>query len=169
MMDSNEKAFSSFKNIFFDLDTVCDNKERSRKIANHEKEILEIIGLLNDNRGWIYLGTILHDERTLRLAVLNACEGALTAVEDPFAGTAQSLILQRIPSVFAMQARTTDSAAITLSQEFYSALADGYPVDAALTEARKVVFAEGYSTEWGTPVLYLCSPDGRIFDIQNDR
>jgi len=112
-----------------------------------------------------HLGMLLHDERTLRLAILNACEGARSSRTDPFAGTAQSLVQQGIPAVIAMQFEITDEAAITLAQEFYGALADGYPVDAALAEARKALFAQGNEVEWGKPVLYLRAPDGRIFDI----
>ena len=112
-----------------------------------------------------YVGTLLHDERSLRLAILNACEGARTSAADPFAGTAQSLVQQGIPAVIAMQFEITDEAAITLSHEFYGAVADGYPVDAALAEARKAVFAQSNDVEWGKPVLYLRTPDGRIFDV----
>ncbi|MEW6030609.1 MAG: CHAT domain-containing protein [Chloroflexota bacterium] len=111
------------------------------------------------------LGTLLHDHRPLRLVVLNACEGARAALDDQFAGTAQSLIQQGIPAVIAMQFRITDQASITLAHEFYGALADGYPVDAALTEARKAIKTQGNELEWGTPVLYMRSPDGRIFDV----
>jgi tetratricopeptide (TPR) repeat protein len=113
-----------------------------------------------------YLGTLLHDERTLRLVILNACEGARTSRTDPFAGTAQSVVQQGIPAVIAMQFEITDEAAITLAHEFYSALADGYPVDAALAEARKAIFAQDNDVEWGTPVLYMRAPDGRVFDIE---
>jgi hypothetical protein len=122
-----------------------------------------------DKSGWRIsaqdLGTLLHDEDTLRLAVLNACEGARAARTDPFAGTAQSLIQQGIPAVIAMQFEITDEAAITLTREFFGALADDYPVDAALAEARKALFTEGSGVEWGTPVLYMRAPDGRIFDV----
>jgi tetratricopeptide (TPR) repeat protein len=111
------------------------------------------------------LGTLLHDHRPLRLAVLNACEGARVAMDDQFAGTAQSLIQQGIPAVIAMQFRITDQASITLAHEFYGSLADGYPVDAALTEARKAIKTQGNELEWGTPVLYMRSPDGHIFDV----
>ena len=113
------------------------------------------------------LGILLHDHRSLRLAILNACEGARTSCNDPFAGTAQSLVQQGIPAVIGMQFPVTDAAAITLAHEFYGALADGYPVDASLSEARKAIFAQGYDTEWGTPVLYMRSPDGVLFDLQN--
>ncbi len=65
-----------------------------------------------------------------------------------------------------MQFEITDAAAITFAHEFYSALADGYPVDAAVVEARAAIFAAGNDVEWGTPVLYMRSPDGRVFDIE---
>lgn len=110
-----------------------------------------------------YLGTLLHDKRTLRLAILNACEGARSSRIDPFSGTAQSIVQQGIPAVIAMQFEVTDEVAIDLAHEFYTALADGYPVDAALTEARKAIYAQGNVVEWATPVLYMRSPDGCIF------
>jgi tetratricopeptide (TPR) repeat protein len=111
------------------------------------------------------LGALLRDERSLRLVVLNACEGGRGSACDPFAGTAQSLIQQGVPAVIAMQFEVTDEAALTFSYEFYRAVADNYPVDAALAEARKAVFSRVSDVEWGTPVLYMRAPDGRIFDI----
>jgi tetratricopeptide (TPR) repeat protein len=113
-----------------------------------------------------YLGTLLHDHRPLRLVILNACEGARTSRTDPFAGTAQSLVQQGIPAVIAMQFAITDEAAITFAHEFYCAVADGYPVDAALAESRKAISVQGNDIEWGTPVLYMRAPDGRIFDVE---
>ncbi len=112
------------------------------------------------------LGTLLHDHRPLRLAVLNACEGARASRSDPFAGVAQNLIRQGIPAVVAMQFEITDRAAISFAHELYSAVVDGYPIDAALAEARKALYFAGHELEWGTPVLYMRSPDGRIFDIE---
>jgi Tol biopolymer transport system component len=112
------------------------------------------------------LGMLLHNHRSLRLAVLNSCEGARGDRADPFSGTAQSLIQQGIPAVVAMQFEITDDAAITFGRALYEAIADGYPLDAATTEARIALYADGNQTEWGTPVLYLRAPDGRIFDIQ---
>jgi hypothetical protein len=111
------------------------------------------------------LGTLLYDHRSLRLAVLNACEGARGDRTDPFAGTAQSLVQQGIPAVIAMQFEITDAAAIIFAQVLYEAVADGYPLDAATAEARKAIHAHGNGVEWGTPVLYLRAVDGRIFDM----
>ncbi len=112
------------------------------------------------------LGILLHDHRSLRVALLNACEGARTSTEDPFTGVAQSLVRQGIPAVVAMQFEITDAAALVFSHEFFLSIADGYPVDAATSEARKAVFASGNVLEWATPVLYLRSADGKVFDVK---
>ena len=65
-----------------------------------------------------------------------------------------------------MQFEVTDQAAITFAREFYRAVALGYPVDAAVAEARRAILAQGNELEWGTPVLYLSAPDGRVFDME---
>lgn len=112
------------------------------------------------------LGVILHDRRSLRLVVLNACEGARADVHDPFSGTAQTLVRQGIPAVLAMQFEITDKAAITLTSGFYSSVAVGDPIDKALADARLRLFADQEDgVEWATPVLYMRAPDGRIFDV----
>jgi hypothetical protein len=109
------------------------------------------------------LGLMIRDHRSLRLVVLNACEGARSARDDPFGGVAQALVRQGIPAVIAMQFEISDPAALIFSQSFYQAIADGLPVDVATLEARRSMFADGNEVEWATPVLYLRSPDGRIF------
>jgi hypothetical protein len=111
------------------------------------------------------LGTILADDRSLRLAVLNACEGARTSITDPFAGVAHSLILAGMPAVVAMQFEISDRAAIVFSHEFYAAVAEGRAVDAALSEARRAIFSQSGGVEWGTPVLHMRTEDGVLFDI----
>jgi len=111
------------------------------------------------------LGMLLHDHTPLRLAFLNACEGARGGRSDPFAGVAQRLVQQGVPAVLAMQFPVSDAAAIALSQEFYRALADGYPADAALSEARKAIASLGNDREWGTPVLFSRSDDNRLIEL----
>jgi hypothetical protein len=111
------------------------------------------------------LGVPLHNHDALRLVVLNACEGARSDPTDPFAGTAQTLIQQGIPAVVAMQFEITDPAAIAFTSELYAAVADGYPLDAALSQARQAIYTDVSEIEWATPVLYLRAPDGHIFDV----
>jgi CHAT domain-containing protein len=101
--------------------------------------------------------------RSLRLVVLNACEGSRIAPDDPFSGVAQALARQGIPAVIAMQFEISDPAALAFSQSFYQAMADGLPVDVATVEARRAMFADDNEIEWATPVLYLRSTDGRVF------
>ena len=73
---------------------------------------------------------------------LNSCEGARSSLQDPFSGVATSLIEREIPAVIGMQFEITDRAAIVFAGEFYSALADGLPVDSSVAEARKAIYAD---------------------------
>jgi CHAT domain len=114
------------------------------------------------------LGILLQDHPTLRLVVLNSCEGARGGVGDPFSGTAQSLVRRRIPAVVAMQFEITDTAALRFSRSFYGALASNYPVDAAVAESRRWIRLSGNTFEWGTPVLYMLAPDGRLFELPKE-
>jgi TonB family protein len=111
------------------------------------------------------LGVLLRDHRSLRLAVLNACEGARGSRRDPFSGVAQSLLQQRVPAVIAMQFEISDLAAKVFAREFYCAIAGGNPVDAAVCESRKALFNEDFGQEWATPVLYMRSHEGTLFDL----
>ncbi len=114
------------------------------------------------------LGTLLHDHTSLRLVVLNACQGAQTAATNAFAGVAQQCIQQGMPAVIAMQAAIGDTGAITFSQSFYASIGDGYPVDAALAEARKAIYSGGDDLDWAIPVLYMRAPDGILWNMQEE-
>jgi len=114
------------------------------------------------------LGRLLADHRSLRLVVLNACEGARGSDRDLFSSTAAILVRRGLPAVLAMQYEITDRAAIEFSRAFYEVLAEGMAVDTAVVEARKAVsFAVTNTIEWGTPVLYMRAPDGQIFNLHS--
>ena len=128
--------------------------------------------LFEDDAGWARpvsgdkLGMIVHDFSSLRLIVLNACEGARTGRTDPFAGVAGSLVRRDIPAVVAMQFEISDEAAIVFAGGFYRPLAAGAPVDTSVAAARLAMLAErSDDIEWGTPVLFMRVPDGRLFDL----
>ena len=115
------------------------------------------------------LAIFLGNHRTLRLAMLNACEGARTSRQDPFAGAAMTLVRTgNIPAVVAMQFEITDTAAIDFARGFYSAISAGRPVDAAVGQGRQAIFARDNDVEWGTPVLYLRAADGYIFRFDEE-
>ena len=112
------------------------------------------------------VGRLLADHRPLRLTLLNACLGARGSKQDLFSSTAAILVRRGIPAVLAMQYEITDRAAIEFSRTFYEALAEGSPVDMAVAEGRKAISLEVANTvEWGTPVLYMRSPDGILFNL----
>lgn len=112
------------------------------------------------------LAYLLQDHPSLRLAVLNACNGAVASQEDTFAGTAQVLVQHGVPAVIAMQAEVMDETACGFAEKFYRALAAGLPVDACIGEVRRALAAER-NPEWGTPVLYLRATDGHLFSLEN--
>jgi len=115
------------------------------------------------------LGTLLADHASLRMVYLNACDGAASSQQDLFSGTAATLMRRGIPAVLAMQYAITDRAAIEFTATLYESLADGFPMDAAVTEARKAIsLAVNHSVEWGTPVLHMRAPDGQVFDLQGE-
>jgi formylglycine-generating enzyme required for sulfatase activity len=111
------------------------------------------------------LGALLRDHPTLRLAVLNACEGARTSYDDPFAGVAPALVRVGVPVVVAMQFEVSDQAAITFAEELYGSIVDGFGVYEAVGEARKAIFSSGNDVEWATPVIYSRVADGLLFDL----
>jgi outer membrane protein assembly factor BamB len=113
------------------------------------------------------LGRLLDDHGPLRLAVLNSCEGARGGTKEVLSSTAAVLMRRGVPAVVAMQYEITDRAAIEFTRAFYEAIADGQPVDGAVSEARIAVSLALESTlEWGVPVLYMHAPDGCIFSVE---
>jgi uncharacterized protein YraI/tetratricopeptide (TPR) repeat protein len=117
------------------------------------------------------LGGLLGDHFSLRLVVLNACEGGRLSSQtpkdyDPFSGVAENLICEGIPAVVAMQFAVTDEAAVIFARELYQAVADSYPVDAAVAEARKrIEYTLRNTVEWAAPVLFMRAPDGMLFQV----
>jgi len=113
------------------------------------------------------LARLLDGHYPLRLVLLNSCEGARGSARDAFSGAAATLVRRGIPAVVAMQYEITDEAAIAFARTFYRAVANDLPVDAAVAAGRTAISMDN-ALEWGTPVLYMRSPDGRIFDVSTE-
>jgi len=112
------------------------------------------------------LARLLTDHPTLRLAVMNCCEGARASEHSVYSSIGAVLLARGIPAVISMQYVISDVAALEFSRTFYDVLADGQPVDLAMTEARKAIsFALQDNVEWGTPVLHMHAPEGRLFSF----
>ena len=99
------------------------------------------------------------------LVVLNACRSATESTARSYMGLAPRLIRAGVPAVVAMQYAIMDRSAMAFSQALYSALADDWPLDAAVTEGRKALSARVTPeyADWGIPVLFMRSSDGVLW------
>lgn len=120
-----------------------------------------------------HLADKIKDLESLRLVVLNACDTARLSADSghsPFAGVATALVLGGIPAVVAMQSPIDDHQAIAFSAAFYEQLADGCPVDEALTEGRQAIHSlDPDGAGWAVPVLFMRTPTGNLFPRRQPR
>jgi CHASE2 domain-containing sensor protein len=115
-------------------------------------------------------GAFFQDYPSMKLVVLNACQGAQVSATRPLAGVAPQLVRRGVPAVVAMQYPIEDRAAVLFAREFYRKLCTGSDrgrVDAAVSHARNALDADHPGTlAFATPVLYMrSSPAGVIFDL----
>jgi len=120
----------------------------------------------------IELQSLLGNHKSLKLAVLNGCEvGEVNSRPEGegFWGVVPALLRAGVPAVVAMQYPIRDDVAIQFAETFYRRLCTGQwvgRVDFAVTLARNACFlAFPDDRGFATPVLYLRSKDGVIFDI----
>ncbi|MEM6453595.1 MAG: CHAT domain-containing protein [Acidobacteriota bacterium] len=107
------------------------------------------------------LATALRD-CGVRLAVLNACDGARASRRgDVHAGLARSLIQLGIPTVVAMRARIADGAAADFAARLYARLAEGDAVVDAIDAVRLQLFRERSDATWSLPIV-LAHPDAPL-------
>ena len=113
------------------------------------------------------------DYPSLRLVVLNACQGAARSSYQALAGAAPQLVLAGVPAVAAMQYTIANDDAVLFATEFYNRLCDernGGQVEVALAMARKALKQDGAEKfAFGNPVLYLRSEDGRLWEPAQPR
>ena len=114
------------------------------------------------------------DGSSIRLVLLSACETAVDSKEKRFSGIAQQLMrTTRLPAAVAMQYVIPDASAIAFTGEFYKALVDDYPVDAAVVEGRKAILetlgGDPFAApDWATLVLFMRVQDGDILSSEEE-
>jgi hypothetical protein len=111
---------------------------------------------------------VLLRDRSTRLVILSACEtGARSEAEAGargLMGVAPKLVWGGMPAVLAMQFAASDDATIDFMETLYTELAQGEPLDTAVTEARVgLYFDYDDKTFWANPVLFMRAPDGVIW------
>ena len=115
------------------------------------------------------LGAIMRDERSLRLVVLNACEGARVSHVDPFSGVASSLIRgSRLRAVISMQNEITDEAAITFSGPALHRSCAGFPDRRRAGQSRRAMFASGTGLGFAAPVMFMRGSEAPTFGFDSE-
>lgn len=109
---------------------------------------------------------------SLKLVVLNSCQGAQVSSIEERTGMAPQLVARGIPAVVAMQYPISDDAALLFAREFYLKLCSGWSrgqVETAVAHARNRIHMEiKEPMAFATPVLFMRSPTGMIFDLQHE-
>ncbi|MEP6922349.1 MAG: CHAT domain-containing protein [bacterium] len=123
------------------------------------------------------LGQSLGNQTSLRLASLNSCEGAASSTSDSFSGVAQHLLqTATVPIVVAMRRAISDDIATAFGHTFYEwLLVNNVAVDTAMTRARLKMrdveqkrIGDGDPTEWSTPILFMRSHDGYLWNFSTE-
>ncbi|HEY66137.1 MAG TPA: CHAT domain-containing protein, partial [Caldilineae bacterium] len=109
---------------------------------------------------------LLVDFRSVRLVVLSACESAEIIPGSAASALVQDLLRGGILAVIGMQWALKDIAGTRFAHELYAAIADGSPVDAAISDARERLAHELPDTlDWAAPVLYLRGRETALFSL----
>jgi hypothetical protein len=94
-----------------------------------------------------------------RLVVLASCRSAdpgSNPAFGPFASVAAALVAAGLPAVVAMQTTVEDRSAIRFTERLYRRIAQGDPIEAAVSQARIALQAGQPDTlDWAVPVLFV--------------
>jgi hypothetical protein len=108
------------------------------------------------------------DKPSMKLVILNACEGARVSSSRPMVGLAPKLVEQGIPAVIAHQYSLGNEISLRFTREFYRGLCTGTEaghVDAAMAHARNQLSIHFPATPaLGAPILFMRAPKGVPFD-----
>jgi hypothetical protein len=152
-----------------------------RQFRRYDPHILHFIGhgkLLDGGEGALVLEDgsgnastvsakdmhLLLQSSDVKLVILSACQTADHGTGEAIMGVAPRLIWSGVPAAIAMQFRIPDKTAIGFTRDLYEFLADGDPLDTAVTEARLGAYFDNEDKVfWAIPVLFMRSPDGVIW------
>jgi hypothetical protein len=112
------------------------------------------------------LATAIMDHPSLRLVILNACNGAAATSHDALSSVAALLAARGVPAVIAMQTPILDGFAVDLTGQVYAGLVRGERVDVALATARHLLAVQRpewlEQGAWASPMLWLCGEGAEV-------
>jgi CHAT domain-containing protein len=126
-----------------------------------------VVALADENKRAVFVtasrfGTMFRDHGIL-LSVLNSCFTGGEADLDMARSIARILVGHGAPVAIATARAVLDRAALQFAREFYAALIDGFPIEASLVEARKLLSVKGW--DWSAYVLYA-SADSPLLEFR---
>lgn len=111
----------------------------------------------------------------MRLVVLASCYSATPTGDQALTGVAQRLVAQGVPAVVAMQGLMQLEAAQHFAERLYTNLIAFGEIDRAVNDARREVYhwrerhakdvgpGRVWRDQYGLPVLFMNTPNGRLF------
>lgn len=109
----------------------------------------------------------------IRVAILQACEGAHGGADNAFKGIAQRLVAKGLPAVLAMQSSIDMDVATWFCGQFYSFWLEksGLPIERAVTEARLSVrqYFDDRASAWVAPALFIRQESTEVLRVTLDR
>jgi hypothetical protein len=98
------------------------------------------------------LRTMMGQDSSVSLAILNSCETGTFGVGDTISGVAQTLVATGTPAVIATMRVILDQAALMFTREFYRSFVDGFPLEFSVIEARKYLSIN--QADWAAYALF---------------
>jgi CHAT domain-containing protein len=110
------------------------------------------------------MADLLAGHGSLHLVVLSCCHTVLAVGHRVLGELPVSLLSKGIPAVIVMQYSVTDQSAMMLSEQLFSGICRGTPVDRALANARGALLRTGHEglVDFGSPILYSDHPDALV-------
>jgi tetratricopeptide (TPR) repeat protein/CHAT domain-containing protein len=107
------------------------------------------------------LQTLEKGIKNFRLIVLSGCQTARTLYTSGFQDLARKLVRRKVPAVIAMQFSITDEGALLFAETLYPRLAEGQPLDMAVSACRRALLQTDspmIQADALAPVLNLSCP-----------
>ncbi len=154
---------STFVEWFLDK---CQETDCSEDLSNIPKEGFLLFEDSSGNANYIPASSIGNRIAGcgIKLFFLNACQSATIREESVFTSVAPKLVNSGIPAVVAMQFSVSAQKNAEFSKEFYKLLMDSYPIEQAMTSARRLLPEE----ESFRSVLFLRTSSSYVPGYKHD-
>lgn len=109
---------------------------------------------------------LVGSKSSIRLVILNSCEGARSNGYTYFSSAASQLIRCGVSAVVAMQYNISNEMSHIFSRTFYRVITQNETIDEAIRQSRLALLnTDGNGYEWGIPTLYIQCKDGILFHM----